>query len=91
MSGQGTPFGDGCGKGCVGVAALLAFWVAVFCGLVIAMGCMPVADNPPDTVDNRCGETGACEGSATTEHPGCDVPGVAVFDLDGRPICEAQP
>lgn len=56
MSGQGNGLG-GCRDGCVGVAALLAFWVAVFLGLIIAMGCQPVADNAPDpdTVSN-CAE-----------------------------------
>lgn len=84
-----APIG-GLRDGCVGpvlVGVLVAvLWVAV----LWAMNAQPVADNPPDTVDNRCGETGVCEGSATTEHPGCDVPGVAVFDLDGRPICEVE-
>jgi hypothetical protein len=94
LSGQGNGLG-GCRDGCSGtvlrLAALLAAVAALFVVLVGASCAMaPRETNPPTTVNRTCGETGECEGSATTEHPGCDVPGVAVFDLDGRPICEGR-
>jgi hypothetical protein len=57
----------------------------------VISACQPDDDSGTDgVVDDRCGEPGVCEGSSGTDHPGCGVPGVAVFDLDGRPICERQ-
>lgn len=60
MSSWGNSGPGGCGRTVLHLAAGLAFWVAVFCGLVIAMGCMPVADNPPDAnTTNPCAELDA--------------------------------
>lgn len=71
------------------VAVLLTVWVVLFAGVSGAACSMaPRESPPPSTVSDRCGETGVCEGSAGTDHPGCDVPGVVVFDLDGRRICD---
>lgn len=86
MSSWGRPRGDGC----TSIVAVWAVGLAFVAVTTVISACQPDDAGTDGVVDDRCGEAGVCEGSSVTEHPGCDVPGVAVFDLDGRPICDRR-
>lgn len=70
------------------LAAAFACLLLMLVVVLTACGGMKSDAGTDGQTDGRCGEPGVCEGSATTEPPGCDVPGVDVFDLDGRPLCD---